>query len=215
MKPVPWAAPGRDRSVLSSILLSPWNLEVEDWNEGEKKTITEDHGNGVIIQEIYYETRKTIIPVGETELKPWKDISALGPEVSGIGYYTSAFSLPPDWTNNATIAELYIGSTCGNSAAVYINGVKAPPYDFNRKTLDITALLKAGENIVKIEVPSTLNNRLLTRNYHAAIDRMLQARAVHVLPPPRYGRPGVQDYGLIGPVMVKFYRTIHPCNNPE
>ena len=38
-------------------------------------------------REVYYETKKTMIDAGETELIPWKDIPAVGKEVSGIGYY--------------------------------------------------------------------------------------------------------------------------------
>jgi hypothetical protein len=191
---------------LSSITLSQWELEVEDWNEGEKKTRVEDRGQGLLTTEVYFETKKTIIHAGKTELKPWKDIPALGPEVSGIGYYTGSFTLPPEW-NNAGPAELRIGSTNGNSAAVLVNGVKAPPWDFNRKTINIASLLKPGENTIKIEVASTLNNRLLARNYHAAIDNMLKARMTHVAKPakPSFITPGVQDYGLIGPVWIDFY----------
>jgi hypothetical protein len=193
--------------LLSSIILDQWELEVEDWNEGAKKTRIEDRGLGTVTREVYFETTKTMIPVGRTELKPWKDIPAIGPAVSGIGYYTSAFTLPSDRTV-AGVALLRIGSTNGNSAAVYVNDIKAPPYDFNKKSLDISALLKTGENTIKIEVASTLNNRLLARNYHAVIDQMLKARMTHISNPvkPSFITPGVQDYGLLGPVRIDFYQ---------
>jgi hypothetical protein len=200
------------------ISLTQWDLEVEDWNEGDKKAIIEDRGLGLVTKEVYFETKKTRIPVGKTGLKPWKDIPSVGPAVSGLGYYTTAFTLPSEWGTD-TGALLRLGSTYGNSAAVYVNGNKAPPYDFNSKTVDITALLKPGENTLKVEVSSTLNNRLIVRNYHAIIGKIAEIMAAN-FPEPEEGdegglsglfeqmnsiRPEPQDYGLEGPVTINFY----------
>jgi hypothetical protein len=213
-------AASADRRVLAAINLEEWELVVEDWNEGDKKEIVEDRGLGLVTKEVYYETKKTRISVGRTKLKPWKDIPALGPEVSGVGYYTASFSTPADWKAGSE-ALLRIGSTGGNSAAVYVNGVKAPAYDFNRKALDIGPLLKGGENRVTLEVSSTLNNRLKARNYHAVIGKMIQTMmADFPQPDPEEGdalgqsladmmttiNPAVQDYGLASPVTVEFYK---------
>jgi hypothetical protein len=202
-------------TVPATVEIRRWDLEVEDWNEGERKEIIEDRGLGLVTREVYFETKKTRIPVGKTELKPWKDIPGLGPEVSGVGYYRAVFTLPADWGTDKG-ALLHIGSTNGNSAAVYVNGVKAPAYDFNRKAVDITALVQPGENTLTVEVSSTLNNRLLARGYHAIISKVLQAR-VDNFPKPedaeaglspdmlKFTTPNVQDYGLAGPVTVSFY----------
>jgi hypothetical protein len=208
--------------VPAPIVLDRWNLEVEDWNEGDQKAIIEDRGLGLITKEVYYETKKTRIPAGRLDaLKPWKDIPAIGPEVSGVGYYTTAFTLPPEWGEAGLGAALNIGSTNGNSAAIYVNGLKAPPYDFNRKTVDITALVKAGENTLLVEVSSTLNNRLIARGYHAIIGKMLQTMTANFPPPEegeesplaglsdRFKPPAPQDYGLAGPVTLNFF-TVSP-----
>lgn len=170
------------------IPLERWNLEVEDWNEGKKVTITENRGLGIVTNEVYYETTKERIHVGETTLKSWKDIKPVGPELSGVGYYTTTVTLPETWTNvYRTILEME--STCGNSAAVYINGKKADPVDFNLLGIDITDLLIAGNNTICIEVSSTLNNRLLARGYYA-----------------KSGKTSfVQDYGLLGEVKLVPY----------
>lgn len=156
----------KEIGVPDNIVLEEWDLEVEDWNEGDKVTITEDRGLGNITEEVYYETKKTRIPVGKTALKPWKDIPEVGPEVSGVGYYTTTVNLPADWAAHNG-AVLKIGSTNGNSAAVYVNGQKAPAVDFNCRMVDISPLLKPGENRIQVEVSSTLNNRLIARNYYA------------------------------------------------
>ena len=42
--------------VPEDIELPIWTLEVEDWNEGEKKEIIEDRGLGIVTKEVYYET---------------------------------------------------------------------------------------------------------------------------------------------------------------
>ncbi|MDR3145806.1 MAG: hypothetical protein LBU21_05980, partial [Treponema sp.] len=84
-------------TVPGGIDLKTWDLEIEDWDEGEKKTIVEDRGLGIVTREVYYETKKTRIPVGPTALKPWREIPAAGPAVSGVGRYTASFTLPADW----------------------------------------------------------------------------------------------------------------------
>lgn len=148
-----------------NIELPVWNLEVEDWNEGEKREIIEDRGLGIITKEVYYETKKDVISVGETKLKPWKDIEAVGENVSGVGYYTTKVVLPDNWSEKNG-AILKIGSTNKHTAAVYVNGQKAKAVDFDALEVDITELLKAGENELRIEVASSLNNRLMARGYY-------------------------------------------------
>jgi hypothetical protein len=206
-------------TVPDNILLKTWELEVEDWDEGEKKTIVEDRGRGIVTREVYYETKKTRIAAGRIELKPWKDIPALGPAVSGVGYYTTAFTLPENW-NAGNGAVLSIESTNGNSAAVYVNGKKAPAFDFSGRRVDISALLVPGENTVTVEVASTLNNRLLSRNYHAQIEKTaeLMAQALgeetegmdEMAGMMNIKRPEPQDYGMTGEVKLITYtvRTV-------
>jgi hypothetical protein len=203
--------------VPDDIIFKIWDLEVEDWNEGEKKTIIEDRGLGIITKEVYYETKKTHIPVGLTELKPWREIPVLGKTVSGIGFYKTVFTLPDGW-NAGNGAILNIESTNGNSAAVYVNSKKAPAFDFDHRQVDITALLIPGENSITVEVSSTLSNRLLDRNYHSTIiektaELRVQAHGGGVaggsddLPELNIKRPGPQDYGIIGEVKLITYTT--------
>ncbi|MDR2607984.1 MAG: hypothetical protein LBC57_06285, partial [Treponema sp.] len=202
-----------EASVPENIPLKTWDLEVEDWDEGEKKTIVEDRGLGIVTKEVYYETKKTRIPVGKTELKPWREIPALGPAVSGVGCYKTSFTLPVGWTADNG-ALLCIGSTNGNSAAVYVNGKKAPAFDFNYRKLDITALLVPGENSITVEVSSTLNNRLLARNYPAIVAKVGEMMAQNfsemegadeIPNMMNLKPPAPQDYGMTGEVKVLTY----------
>jgi hypothetical protein len=199
--------------------LDTWDLVVEDWNEGEKKTIVEDRGLGLVTKEVYYETKKTPIKAGSTALKPWREIPAVGKEVSGVGYYTAKFAAPAGWNPGTMGACLAIESTNGNTAAVYVNGKKAPPYDFNAKTVDISGLVAAGENTLTVEVSSTLNNRLKARNYHDIIKKTMENMAKEFAAaadgPPDPGaappfpgeiQPDWQDYGMTGKTELHFYR---------
>lgn len=154
--------------VPANIDLEVWNLKVEDWNEGEKHEILEDRGLGYVSREVYYDTQKTLLDAGEVRLKPWKDIPAIGPDVSGVGYYSTTFTLPGDWSaKNGALLKL--GSVNGSTAAVYVNGKKAPAVDFQRPEVDISELVVKGENTISIEVSSTLTNRLRQRGYFANI----------------------------------------------
>ena len=152
-------------TAAEDIALPLWDLTVEDWNEGEKKVIVEDRGLGIVTNEVYYETKKTNISVGKTDLRPWKDIREVGPDVSGVGYYTTTVNLPDGPAADERIV-LSIGSTNTQTCAVYVNGEKADNMDMNALTADVTELLKQGDNEIRVEVSSSLNNRLLARGYY-------------------------------------------------
>lgn len=205
-----------------SILLTQWELEVEDWNEGEKVEIIEDRGKGLVTKEVYYETSKEKRSVGRVALKPWKDIPGIGPEVSGVGYYKTVFTLPDNW-DACCGAVLQIESINKNTASVYVNGIKAPAFDICRPETDITDLVTPGENEVLVEVSSTLNNRLLARGY---FDTMLES-TIHMAMAANNatadesegGEENVMavlmntdfssvphDYGMVGEVKVAFYK---------
>jgi len=203
------------------IPLPTWDLTVEDWNEGEKKTIVEDRGLGIVTHEVYYETTKTPIHVGPVSLKPWRDYPEVGEDVSGVGYYTTTVTLPADWSAQDG-AELHIGSTNGNTAAVYVNGQKTRAMDFTTRRIDVSELLHAGENELKVEVSSTLTNRLIAREYYiktAAYSMLLSNDASNGHPTEEGGEsesggmqfaisPDRQDYGMTGPVELRLYRTL-------
>jgi hypothetical protein len=160
------------RVITGTYDLPVWNLTVEDWNEGECKEIVEDRGLGLVTHEYSYETKKTLLPAVQTELKPWKDIEGIGPDVSGTGSYETDVTLPSDWNSDGSEkAELIIDSINNGTLAVYINGQKTGAADFSSLHIDAGSLLHAGTNHLKVEVTTTLNNRLKQRGYY---DRFLQ-----------------------------------------
>lgn len=216
-------------SVLERIPLTEWDLEVEDWNEGSKVEITEDRGKGIVTKEVYYETSKERISAGTVTLKPWKDIPEIGPEVSGVGYYKTYFYLPENW--DASMGAVFtMESTNKNTAAVYVNGKKAPAFDISRLQTDITALVKSGENEILVEVSSTLNNRLHARGYFDtamantiqymmgasnAAEMETEAPAGEEKTSEKESAPAMSaldlssaphDYGMTGNAMISFYQ---------
>jgi hypothetical protein len=136
----------------------------------------------------------------------------VGPEVSGVGYYSTSVDLPADWKTESGRIVLKLESTCGGSAAVYVNGEKGRAVDFDAPEVDITELLCPGRNEIRVEVSSSLNNRLLARGYFAdvpKISKMLSDGANNgfvgdqTAADEEFARKfsiqtSVKDYGLVG-----------------
>ena len=207
--------------VPERVRLPLWELEVEDWNEGEKVEIFEDRGKGIVTKEVYYETKKERRAAGRVELKPWKDILQIGPEVSGVGYYRTTFTLPENWDDSMG-ARFEMELADKNTAAVYVNGKKAPGFDAGVPVTEITPLVRPGENEIVVEVSSTLNNRLLARGYFDNVMpttiRYIQGanNAMAGSGDAEQENPmamiqissSVRDYGMIGEAKVVFYQKI-------
>ena len=137
---------------------------------------------------------------------------------------------PDDFEANGEKAELTFAGTNGCSLAVYVNGKKTGAADFNARRVEIGPWLHPGENAIRIEVSSTLNNRLLARGYYdrsAGLSMELADNANNanenmdseyettdaVNPMASMGalilgNVRVRDYGLQGPVRVVTYREV-------
>ncbi|TCC50406.1 twin-arginine translocation signal domain-containing protein [Kribbella pittospori] len=170
-----------------------WNLTLNSWTPGQKKTLTEAR-DGYTTKEVYYETNKTDINVGTTPLIAWKDMTFTQQDpksVSGVGTYTTTFTLPGTW-DDTNGAYLNIDSTGGALASVWVNGHKITGYDFIAGRIDVSTALKAGSNTVKIEVASSLRNQMLARGYPDLLTTDARAGSV-------------ASYGLQGNVSLDTY----------
>lgn len=183
--------------VPEPLSLTSWDVTVEDWNTGEKATNTETKF-GHTTTEAYYTTKKTPLTFPNQQLVPWKDLPATADQlsriagssmsaVSGVGTYTTTFSVPRTWTAS-TGATLDLGTTGGSTAEVFVNGKPAPALDTRTLRVDISKLVRPGANTVKVVVGSTLTNRLKQRGFSGW-----------------FGAPETQEYGLLGPVTVQPY----------
>lgn len=158
----------RITEVPAAQTLTGWHLSVDDWRPGAGASETD-----VVTHELD-------LP----ELLPWPQIPRLR-DVSGIGRYTTSFTLPRSWTGGRG-AYLDLGAFF-NTVRVTVNGRRLPPVDLHRPVLDLKGFLRAGRNTIEVEVTTTLRNRLRTL--------------------PASGQAGTapQDYGLHGPVTVTPY----------
>ena len=190
--------------VPEPISLETWNITVQDWDEG-KKVINTEEKFGHTTTEVYYETKKTDLVFENSPLLPWKDLPATDEQlsqlsgnapsmsnVSGVGTYTTTFTLPEEWNENNG-AYLCMDNAGGGSVKVYVNGEKAPVVDLRTLKVDISHLLKEGENTVTIEVASTLTNRMIERGY------------INLSSKWKVDDPTIRDYGLTGTVKIVPY----------
>ena len=193
--------------VPEAISLPTWDITIEDWNEGDKVVNTEEKF-GHTTTEVYYTTKKTELSFPQSELVAWKDLPATEEQlatlttasgdapsmsqVSGIGTYTTTFTLPEGWTD-ANGAYLQIGSTNGSIVQVFVNGEKAPGVDTRTLRTDISDLLVEGENTIEVKLATTLTNRMIERDYQNNDSRWTEEF------------PTVQDYGMTGEVSIVPY----------
>ncbi|WP_327672842.1 MULTISPECIES: glycosyl hydrolase [unclassified Streptomyces] len=191
--------------VPDPIPLERWDITVQDWNEGDRKVNTETKF-GHETKEVYYTTKKTDLSFPDSRLTPWKDLPATDTQlsqlagdkpsmahVSGLGTYETTFQLPRNWNPNNG-AYLRIGSTNGDQARILVNGRQAPGLDLRALQVDISQLLRRGEeNTIKIVIATTLTNRLLQRGYET--------------------QGGTQDYGLTGDVSIVPYTVVDVSGN--
>lgn len=131
--------------VPAEIPLTNWELTVESWSEGATPA----------------ESQKTNIDFGTIDgLRPWNQLEGLE-KVSGIGRYTTTVQLENGW-QQGTGAVIELGDVV-DTYRITVNGTTLTTNQIDT-TLDIGPWLKAGENIITVEVASTLLNAMLASN---------------------------------------------------
>ncbi|MCL2164371.1 MAG: hypothetical protein FWH55_08275 [Oscillospiraceae bacterium] len=219
-----------------TISLPSWSLVVDSFTNGPKTINLENRGLGYITKEAWYPTIHTLLgPVQLTELKPWKDIPEIGQGVSGVGYYTTKFTLPADWNTDKQGAYLEIGSLSTNLAQVFVNGVvntniepiktnttlelrgymapamagKVKGFDFVSRKIDISKYLKPGENTITVSVASQLENvvRYLGTQNGAAYPALTTAwtNRAAFQDPTASASNPWQSYGMVGDVTIETF----------
>ena len=120
----------------------------------------------------------TVLETTLDSLKSWSEIEEIGPEVSGIGYYTTSFAVDGDCDG----AYLNVGDVF-DLARVYVNGQEVI-LNQNKKTADLEGVLIEGENTITIVTSSDYMNQYAAHG----------------------GTKNQLDYGLFGPVTITPYR---------
>ena len=150
--------------------LTGWDITVEDWTQGDKVYRSEKRNTTVydpetdtrvpqVVEtvEAKYQTNKDKISVNRKRLATWDKIPQIGKSVSGIGYYHTTFDWDP---KSASGAYLDLGEF-PQSAVVTVNGKRANTVNVMNAVIDISDLLRDGNNELDITVTSTLTNRLI------------------------------------------------------
>jgi hypothetical protein len=192
------APPSRPATPETVAELPEWTIAVESWDAGELELITEDRGLGYQTREVRPRTAITRIEAGTGPLRPWQDLAEVGPEVSGVGEYTTTLQLD-DGPDEGHRYVLDLGSTAGGLGSVRVNGAEAKGFDTSEPVVDVTEDLRGGDNIVTIRVASSLNNRLLARGYYANVRDIVTQWGGN---DPQMQTATVHDHGLLGPVRL-------------
>jgi hypothetical protein len=175
--------------------LVDWRIVVESWDAGEPRTIVEDRGLGYETREVRPQTAVTALVTDATVLAPWTDLPGVGAEVSGVGDYRTSFAF--DGAGDGAVV-LDLGSTNGGLGSVVVNGSAPRGFDTSHPTVDITDLVRPGENELVVRVSSSLNNRLRARGYYDDLRDdglgFIGQQGTHVTV--------VRSYGLVGPVRL-------------
>ena len=119
---------------------------------------------------------------------------------SGVATYSTTYSLPEQPTTNRTL-WLDLGNI-GDVAEVHVNGQAAgitwfPPY-----RVDISKLLKAGDNVIEVQVANLWVNRLIGDQQPGAEKITFVAAPTYVPDAP------LRPSGLLGPVTL--IGTVNP-----
>ncbi|MDY2669190.1 hypothetical protein [Schaalia hyovaginalis] len=186
-----------EANVLETVAdLTNWTIAVESWDAGPNEVIEEDRGLGYVSREIRPTTAITRISSPSRTLTPWKDLEGVGPEVSGIGEYRTSVFL--DVVPKGRIL-LDLGSTCGGLGSVSVNGEGPRGFVTSRPIVDISDLIRPGENEIMVRTASSLNNRLLARGYYETVPDLI---ALFSLGIEQNQTTYVRDHGLVGPVRL-------------
>jgi hypothetical protein len=179
--------------------ITDWRIVVESWDAGELQLITEDRGLGYQTHEVRPATAITRLDAGTGPLRAWKDIHEVGPEVSGIGEYTTSLHLDQEPQQGYRYL-LDLGSAAGGLGSVRANDGDAKGFDTSTPVVDLTDDLRAGDNTVTVRVASSLNNRLLARGYYERVPDIITQIVTNE---PRMQTTHVRDHGLLGPVQLR------------
>jgi hypothetical protein len=156
------------------IELGPWNVSIQDWLPNPDR-----FNNYTSIFQYHNLTLDALIP--------WYNISGLS-STSGLGTYTTNFAWNPTKDIHGALIDL---GPVFNTIRLWINGHWTGPIDITDAVVDITPFLINGVNDVKIEVSSTLRNRLLQVNVTQSWEQSQYASSY-----------GGQAYGLSAPVRL-------------
>ncbi|SCO90267.1 uncharacterized protein FRV6_14395 [Fusarium oxysporum] len=169
--------------------LGPWDLTIESWVPSSNFSV--------------FRSAKEMLHLGpQATLLPWSEIPEIQ-NVSGVGIYTSKFSVPiSSWLAKGQVAVFIHFGPVLNTLRAWVNGKQLPPMDIFDAGLDISDYIKPGPNIIRVETSSTLFNAVKARSH------VIKTNGVGPLDPNMYNSASWQPQGLVGPVRIKSLRKV-------
>ncbi|EUC43134.1 hypothetical protein COCMIDRAFT_7366 [Bipolaris oryzae ATCC 44560] len=164
--------------------LGHWNLTVQAY--------------GPILDRATVDPNITTINVGTlSQLAPWTKIPGIE-HVSGIGTYNMNFNIS---TDSSTSITLDFGPIL-HTIKAWLNGKQVPAIDPTNPVVEVSKLVKNGNNVIKVEVTSSLFNAVKVN-----IDSVL---SIGGAPTNKtvYTSQDWHEFGLVGPVQLKTYRKV-------
>ncbi|PYI20353.1 secreted protein [Aspergillus violaceofuscus CBS 115571] len=133
-------------------------------------------------------------------LLPWSSLNPALQNVSGIGYYTTTFTLSQKHTQQGGGGAILDLGRISHAVRVKVNGQAIGPVDLSAARKDIGAWVRAGRNTVEVVVASPLGNVL--RAYWGVVGSGGKGAA------ETGALPGVAEYGLVGTAWVVPYEVV-------
>lgn len=129
--------------------LNQWHLSLESWTPTNPDYLGVDDVSR-------YDTTKTIYEIELGDIVPWSELEGYE-NVTGIGTYSTSFSLDEEWTGG-TNAIIDLG-TVQDGYELYVNGKQVLANEVTHQA-DLSGYLHIGENTVEVRVTSALINTL-------------------------------------------------------
>jgi hypothetical protein len=171
--------------VRATTTLQTWNLTIQDW-----------HGPKLPTDQYSVRTEIDTTHFSNTTLKPWISLGQQYANVSGVGIYTTTFSKPASSSTNAVLSFPRVYHTL----RAKVNGMQVQPLDPVNPVVDINPYLaKAGMNTLEVTITTPLFNRVKAE---ADTIQFLGLPASSVQ--PEYKTMPRQEYGLVGPVEIRW-----------
>jgi hypothetical protein len=144
--------------------------------------------------------------VNLSKLDDWRNISSIS-NVSGTGTYTTMLNVPVSWLAHDRGAYLDLGAIDG-SVQIFVNNRLVAPnatpdtaYTLLRPQIpalmghfDVTPLLHAGNNQLRVVLSTTLDNAVVNAAHQG--DTNVAAQTAY---------SATEPYGLLGPVQLQPY----------
>lgn len=165
--------------------LTSWNLVLEDWHSAPDRYAVQT--------EISNHTFRNI------SLVPWNQLSTQLNPVSGIGHYTTRFTVPRYNSSSSPLVGILKLPLVQHTARAFLDEEWLGPIDPINPVISLQNLKNGREYELRIEVATTLFNRIKAEaNQTWIVGQVAGVRQ------PKYNTLPYEKYGLVGNVVLEW-----------